>query len=147
MYFLRLRKLDFSRKCSNKNLKCEYDFETTNIGEKLTSELNYDYRAKNDLMFTVRYGDSEEIEQFYEITAKTEENQGDFHVQTPEQNFHARVFGLFEKIQSDDPKSVRITYDGQEWGNWTSRSLTFLNPLFISSLIGVSTRSTPNLRF
>ena len=104
---LRFRKIDAFRKCSNKNLKCDFEIQTTNIGEKFKSQLMYDYRQKNDLKFSAKYGES------YNIEARTEGNSGNLVVDTPSQKVSAKIFGIFENLESNDPKSVDISYDGQ----------------------------------
>ena len=104
---LRFRKIDAYRKCSNKNLKCDFEIQTTNIGEKFKSQLMYDYRQKNDLKFSAKYGEN------YNVDAMTEGNSGNFVVDTPDQKVSVKTFGIFEHLQSNDPKSVGISYDGQ----------------------------------
>ena len=104
---LRFRKIDAYRKCSNKNLKCDFEIQTTNIGEKLKSQLMYDYRQKNDLKFFAKYGEN------YNVDGMTEGNSGNLVVDTPDQKVSAKIFGIFENLESNDPKSVDISYDGQ----------------------------------
>ena len=103
----RFRKIDAFRKCSNKNLKCDFEIQTTNLGEKFKSQLMYDYRQKNDLKFSAKYGEN------YSVDAMTEGNSGNLEVDTPDQKVSAKIFGIFENLESNDPKSVDISYDGQ----------------------------------